>query len=244
MKDRFTDLLSDYLDHDLPRGEAEALERHLAECAECRDTLAALERVKTRAATLVDPLAPTDLWAGIASRIGTAGTTSVKPRPTVVHGRPDPRSARAPRPALWSVPQWALAAAAFVAVAVAVSWVVQTRMTPVLRAPVATQPASPDQGSGTQPAAGTDVAAASFDATAIESQIGQLQQALDRGRDKLDPKTVQVLEENLRIIRKATEDARRALEQDPANRNLQNYFAGSVQSKLDLVRRATQLAGV
>ena len=234
MKDRFNDLLSDYLDHDLPRGEAEALERHLAECAECRDTLAALERVKTRAATLVDPPAPTDLWAGIASRIGSAGTTSVNPRRVVVHEMPR-------RPALWSVPQWALAAAAFVAVAVGVSWVVQTRITPGLRPPVAVQTPTPDQA---PTSAGNTASDASFDATAIESQIGQLQQALDRGRDKLDPKTVKVLEENLRIIHTATEDARRALEQDPANRDLQNYFAGSVQSKLDMVKRAAQLAGV
>src|SRR6516164_966506 len=96
MRDRFSDLLSDYLDHDLPRGEA-----------------AALERVKARAAALVDPPAPTDLWAGIASRIGTAGTTSAKPRRHVVHELPDPRFARVPpareqRPAIWSVPQWAL----------------------------------------------------------------------------------------------------------------------------------------
>jgi hypothetical protein len=55
---------------------------------------------------------------------------------------------------------------------------------------------------------------------------------------------VKVLEENLRIIRKATEDARHALEQDPANRDLLQYFAGSVQSKLELVRRAAQQAGV
>ena len=232
-QDRFTDLLSDYLDHDLPRGEAEALARHLADCAECRDTLAALERVKSHAATLVDPPAPTDLWAGIASRIGTAGTTSVKPRPVLVHELPR-------RPAVWSVPQWALAAAAFVAVAVGVSWVVQTRNMPALRPAAVVTPADP----GTSEPPPVDARDASFDATAIESQIGQLQQALDRGRGKLDPKTVQVLEENLRIIRKATEDARRALEQDPANRDLQNYFAGSMQSKLDMVRRAAQLAGV
>jgi hypothetical protein len=245
MRDRFSDLLSDYLDHDLPRGEAEALERHLTDCAECRDTLAALERVKSRAATLVDPPAPTDLWAGIASRIGTAGTTSVKPRRIVVHELPDPRAARENRPAIWSVPQWALAAAAFVAVALGVSWVVQSRLSPPLRPPVTQQPAGAGTtyGSGTsQPSGGTDATAAGFDATAIESQIGQLQQALDRGRDKLDPKTVQVLEENLRIIRKATEDARRALEQDPANRDLQNYFAGSVTSKLELVKRSVALA--
>jgi len=245
-QDRFTDLLSDYLDHDLPRGEAEALERHLAECAECRDTLAALERVKSRAATLVDPPAPTDLWAGIASRIGTAGSTSVEPvhvrpvRRAAVHELPDPRPMRVHRPAFWSVPQWALAAAAFVAVALALSWAMQSRMTPALRQVADAPQTAPSTG----PTGGTDAQLAQFDATAIESEIGQLQQALDRGRDKLDPKTVQVLEENLRIIRKATEDARRALEQDPANRDLRQYFASSVTSKLDLVKRSVALAGV
>jgi anti-sigma factor RsiW len=238
MRDRFTDLLSDYLDHDLPRGEAEALERHLSGCAECRETLAALERVKTHAATLVDPPAPTDLWAGIASRIGTAGSTSVGPRRLVVHELPR-------RASVWSVPQWALAAAAFAVVALGVSWVVQNRMTPGLR--TAAQQHAPIAGRSTPvlaPSTGPDVEVASFDATAIETEISQLQQALNAGRDKLDPKTVQVLEENLRIIHKATEDARRALERDPANVELRQYFAGSVQSKLDLVRRATQLAGV
>jgi hypothetical protein len=239
-QDRFTDLLSDYLDHALPRGEAEALERHLAGCTECRDTLAALEQVKTRAATLVDPPAPTDLWAGIASRIGTAGSTSVEPRRYVVRELPDRPSPR--RPAAWAVPQWALAAAAFAVVALGVSWVVQSRLTPRLRPSDAVQ--SPVAGTTLTPAPGTEATSATFDPTAIESEIGQLQLALDRGRDKLDPKTVKVLEDNLRIIRKATEDARHALEQDPANRDLQQYFAGSVQNKLDLVRRTAQLAGV
>jgi hypothetical protein len=235
-QDRFTDLLSDYLDHDLPRGEAEGLERHLADCAGCRDTLAELERVKTRAATLVDPPAPTDLWAGIASRIGTAGTTSVNPRRNVVHELPR-------RPAAWFVPRWALAAAAFVVVALGVSWLVQTRMTPSLRS-AAVPPSTADSGYGSATLPNGGTAAAAFDATRIESEIGQLQQALDRGHDKLDPKTVQVLEENLRIIRKATEDARRALDADPANGQLRQYFAGSVQSKLELVRRAAAQAGV
>jgi len=241
MSDRFTELLSDYLDHDLPRGEHEAVERHLAECAECRETLAALDVVKSRAAALVDPPAPTDLWAGIASRIGTAGSTSAEPakgaRPRRIHELPAPHSARSPRTPLWAVPQWALAAAAFAVVALGVSWIVQSRLTPTLREPVQRPVAS-------TPAPTNDVSAASFNAAAVESEISQLQQALDRGRDKLDPKTVQVLEENLRIIHKATEDARHALEKDPANRELQQYFAGSVKSKLELVRRATQLAGV
>ncbi len=236
MTDRFTELLSDYLDHDLPRGELDAVERHLADCAECRDTLAALELVKTRAAALVDPPAPTDLWAGIASRIGSAGSTSASPgrrvpargEGGVVHVHPD-------RWRFWTVPQWALAAAAFAVVALGLSWFVQNRMRPVLRSPdVVRQPGPATPGTPASPA--------TFDAARIESEIGQIQQALTRGRDKLDPATVQVLEENLRIIRKATEDARLALEKDPGNRDLQEYFASSFQSKLDLVRRAAALA--
>jgi len=85
---------------------------------------------------------------------------------------------------------------------------------------------------------------AAFDATRIDGEIAQLQTALDRGRGKLDPATVKVLETNLETIRKATEDARAALARDPANRELQDYFASTVQSKLDLMRRATAMAGV
>ena len=226
MSDRFTDLLSSYLDHDLPRGETDAVERHLAGCAECRDTIAALEVVKTRAAALVDPPAPTDLWAGIASRIGPAGSTSANRRRAAAGVRMLPE-----RVQRWTMPQWLAAAAAFAVVALAVSWFAQDRLRPVLRGPQPGIASSDGQ-----------VAPVNFDPSRVETEIGQIQQALDRGRDKLDPKTIQVLEENLRIIRKATEDARQALERDPANRDLQDYFAGSVQSKLDLVRSA--LAGV
>jgi hypothetical protein len=228
--DRFTELLSDYLDNDLARGEFDSVERHLATCAACRDTLAQLAAVKSRAASLVDPPAPTDLWAGIASRIGTAGSSSAVPaRHAVVVELP--RRARGG----WFAPQWIAAAAVFAVVASAGLWAARGQFTPAVRpGTVATE----------QPAAGLDAASASFDPSQIEGEIGQLQAALDRGRGKLDPKTVQVLEDNLRIIRKATQDARAALEADPANSDLQDYLAGSVQRKLDMVRRAAAMAGV
>jgi hypothetical protein len=231
MSDRYTDQLSGYLDHDLPRAEHDAVQRHLDSCAECRDELAALTSVKTRAASLVDPPAPTDLWAGIASRIGTAGSSSAAParHATVLEL---PRRSHA-----WSGSQWLAAAAAFAVLTAGALWLAHDRLSPAPR------PSEPTLRAGG--ASGTNSATvADFDATRIEGEIGQLQQALDRGRGKLDPKTVKVLEENLRIIHKATEDARHALEQDPANRDLQDYLAGSVQRKLDLVRRAAVMAGV
>jgi anti-sigma factor RsiW len=231
MSDRFTALLSDYLDHDLPRAEEDTVRRHLESCTECRETLAALSGVKERAASLADPPAPTDLWAGIASRIGTAGSSSGAPaRRAVVYELPGRRHG-------WTVSPWLAAAAALVVVAGGALWLARDRVIPAMRS-------APGFVQAVPATSGTDASAADFDASRIEGEIGQLQQALDRGRGKLDPKTVQVLEDNLRIIRKATEDARRALEQDPANRDLQDYFAGSVQRKLDLVRRAATLAGV
>jgi len=228
MSDRFTALLSDYLDHDLPRAEVEALERHLDDCPECRDTLAGLAAVKSRAAALVDPPAPDDLWAGIASRIGAPGPTS-RPRPVMLSL---PRRSRA-----WGVPQWAAAAAAFVVVAAGALWLA-TGGPGAMRDRTS---AGPVAGSTT---VGVDASAAAFDPERIEGEIHDLQTALERGRGRLAPETVQVLEENLRVIHKALDEARAALAQDPANRELKDYLAGSVQRKLDLVRRAADLAGV
>lgn len=225
--DRFTELLSDYLDHDLPHPEYDAVERHLSTCTECREILAGLVAVKARAASLVDPPAPTDLWAGIASRIGTAGSTRVAPsRPAQVLELSKPRRT-------WTTPQWVLAAAAFAIVAVGAAWFVQTR-----------KPAGGSLQVVVRGTAGTDASSAAFDPNQIETEIRDLQAALDRGRGKLAPETVQALEDNLRIIHKALEDARTALAQDPANRDLKDYLAGSVQKKLDMVKRAAELAGV
>lgn len=219
--DRFTELLSDYLDHDLPRAEFDAVERHLETCTECRETLAGLVAVKSRAASLVDPPAPTDLWAGIASRIGTAGSTREAPaRKAVVLELPK-------RTRTWAAPQWLAAAAVFAVVAAGAVWFAQPRFAP------------PGTGSS-QVAPDTDV----FNASNIEKEILDLQAALERGRGKLAPETVQVLEDNLRVIHKALDDARTALAQDPANHELKDYLAGSVQKKLDMVKRAAERAGV
>ncbi|HTR97108.1 MAG TPA: anti-sigma factor [Candidatus Acidoferrales bacterium] len=220
MRDQWTDQLSEYVDGGLPPSGEQALERHLDECAECRVALAGLRAVKQRARVLVGPPAPDDLWAGIAERIGTAGSSSARGRLLEL-----------PRRRALSLRPLLAAAAATVVVAGAALWM--ARELP-RRSTAQTSAAAPS----------TNAQTAAFDASRVESEIAQLQRALDRGRGKLDPHTIAVLEKNLGVIRQATEDARKALESDPANRDLQNYFAGTVQSKLDLMRRATALAGV
>ncbi len=236
MSDRWTDQLSDYLDDDLARADRDALERHLAQCAECRTVLSELDGVRQRAAALVDPSLPDDLWAGIASRIGATGpTTAAEPAPRAERPHVTALPARrrsAPAWMGWLTPQLAAAGVAMFFVGAAVLYAVE-RWSPSSRT---SSVASIGAGS-------LDARPAAFDAEHIEGEIAQLQAALDHGRDKLDPSTVQVLEKNLSMNRQATEDARRALAADPANRDLERYFVGTMQRKLDLMRRATALAG-
>ena len=224
MNDRFTNSLSEYLDGDLSSHEQSELERHLDSCAACRETIAGLRAVKQRAGALLDPPTPDDLWAGIASRIGSAGSTRASGSHVLV----------LPRRHGWRFGPALALAASVVVVAGGAFWFARGGRLPGA-APVAGVP--------------TGIAAetthyASFDAARVDGEIAQLQQALDRGRGRLDPATVQVLDRNLAVIRQAAADARRALEKDPANRELQDYFADTVQSKLDLMRRATAMVGV
>lgn len=227
MSDRWTDLLSDHLDGDLAPREAEALERHLEECDECRRTYEQLHDVRERARALVDPSAPDDLWAGIARQIGAAGPTSAPDPARIV---PLPRRRRFD----WSLPQLVAAGFAALLIGAAAVWMLRQQPTPV-----ATR-----TGPETAPAATEQAALATFDAQQVEGEIAELRSALERGRGRLDPRTVEVLEKNLALIHQATQDAKAALAADPANAALQSYFASNVQRKLDLMRRANQLAGV
>jgi hypothetical protein len=70
MHDEWNDRLSEYIDGELEPAERLALETHLAACTECRQDLASLRAVVVRAGSLSDAPPSSDLWPGVASRIG------------------------------------------------------------------------------------------------------------------------------------------------------------------------------
>ena len=72
--------------------------------------------------------------------------------------------------------------------------------------------------------------------------IDALWRTLDERRDSLAPSTVATVERSLRIADSAIAEARSALEQDPANRVLGELFVSNYERKIDLLRRATELA--
>ncbi|MFL5617355.1 MAG: hypothetical protein ACJ79A_03055 [Gemmatimonadaceae bacterium] len=72
--------------------------------------------------------------------------------------------------------------------------------------------------------------------------IDALWRTLDERRDSLAPSTVATVERSLRIADSAIAEARSALELDPANRVLADLLVSNYERKIDLLRRATELA--
>jgi hypothetical protein len=244
MNDRWTHRLSEYIDGDLGDRDRRALETHLAACATCRDEIEALRAVKERAHGL-EPVPPaTDLWPAIAARIEA-------------QSRPAP--ARRPGWASWrltlSLPQASVAALALVVISAgAMWWTVGRAPRLVTRGPsvsgsrsFATGPGpaapSPKPSPGTARSAGSDeVLTAAFTDPRYDATIAELQSVLDNERARLDPRTIEVVEKNLRIIDRAVAEARRAVAADPSSLYLREHLAHVMMQKVTLLRQATQIA--
>lgn len=86
------------------------------------------------------------------------------------------------------------------------------------------------------------VAPARFAVSHYDEAIVDLQETLAEQRDKLDPETVRVLEENLKSIDAAIEQCRVALANDPLNPYLSEHLVAAKKRKLGLLRRAAALS--
>ena len=228
--DRWTDRLSEYVDRELPDAERIALEAHLADCAECRGTVELLEAVQRRAAHLPDRELRQDLWPAIAAMIGSG--SPLRPEPVPVR----PIAAR--RRYAFSLPQLAAAGIALAMASGGAVWLARDASGPARPAAVAATPApdaAPDAGAGLASNAALR-AEQTFDAA-----VADLQAVLDAGRDRLDPRTVSVLEKNLTVIDSAVAEAQRAVAADPANAYLNSHLVRTLRRKVELLRQAATL---
>ncbi|HKJ92254.1 MAG TPA: zf-HC2 domain-containing protein [Longimicrobiales bacterium] len=229
MSDRWTDRLSEYVDGELAPEERAALERHLAGCGECTATLAELRAVLARAAALEDRAPDVDLWPGIAARLEPrAVLTRADTGGSVIDMAQRRPAAR--RRFAFTLPQLAAAAVVLMLLTGVGVWAAVTGLR---------QPAVPVASAAAAPIApGGAVQFASYEAT-----VRGLERELEARRSQLDTVTVRVVEENLKIIDRAIADARAALAADPSSAYLSTSLARAMQQKVDLLRRATALAG-
>lgn len=227
------DLLSDYIDDELDPQARAAIDAHLAGCEPCRAVLADLTSLRGAAAAWRDhEAAPSaDLWPGIAARL--AGPREVAPAAMPHLPPPAPRVAWYQR--RWSVglPELALAASLLAAIGGTLLWPRAVTPPPAADVAVPIIAEADAYDSGEAAVAPVNFADAQYDAAVVD-----LERVLREQRDRLDPRTIVVLERNLRVIDDAIREAREALATDPANALLNAHLAGARQRKLDLLRRA------
>ena len=227
------DALSGYLDDDLEAQARAAVDAHLAACESCRAILADLTAVRTAATAWRDAemTPPADLWPDIAARL--AGPRGMAPAAAPHVPSPGPRVAWYQR--RWSVglPELALAATVLAAVGGTLLWPRATPPVPTVAAPAPIIAEADAFDSGDADVTAVNFADAQYDAAVVD-----LERVLRDQRERLDPRTVVVLERNLRVIDDAIREAREALSTDPANALLNAHLAGARQRKLDLLRRA------
>ncbi len=213
--DPWTDRLSDYIDGELAPAERGALEQHLVSCADCRAAVAGLRRVVERAATLAPRSPATDLWPGVEQRIRT-----IRPRGRTI---------------AFSLPQLAAAALVLMTLSGGLAWMLREGRTTPASAPAAGARIAGDRAPAT-------TLPVSFADDTYDRAVKDLQQALEVGRQRLDPETVKVIENNLAAVDAAIAQAQRALDSDPSNTYLNVHLVDARRRKLALLRRASALA--
>ena len=175
-----------------------------------------------------DELPQRDLWPGVAKRLATPVS-------------PELGSSGGGRTTFtFTLSQLAVAASFLIAVVAGTTWLATNR--PALTGGGPEQqviqayrdsPGTPDQG---------QIVQANFADAQFNAAVSDLERILREERSRLDPRTVLILERNLKAIDAAINEARMALESDPANSFLNSHLADARRRKLDLLRHATELA--
>lgn len=206
----WADRLSEYLDGDLSPAERTDCDAHLETCPLCRDTLRTVSDVRDAVAGLPGIAPSTDLWFGIAERLGE-GTSPL-------------RLSRASGPRRVIVKLRSLAAAAAL-VAVASGSLVWWAVRPV----------SPDAPSPADVAPAPVLALAALDAS-MDPIIADLELLLRDRASSLDPAVLRSLEAELRAIDQSLANIRSALAEDPSNGSLNRQLARLLRAKVDRLR--------
>lgn len=243
MSQHVTAYLSAYLDDELEPRERQAVDAHLEACASCAGELDALRRVVGFAATLPehDTAPARELWSGILARIEPAATApGTRHRAPGIASLADARAAArrapaaTPRRVSFSIAQLAAAAVLLIAVSGTAAWILRGReaAAPVPAAAIVEAEIEPTVPAG-------EVRPANFGDAQYDAAVADLERALDERRNDLNPRTVEILERNLKLIDAAIAQSRQALEEDPGNMYLTRHLVESRRRKLELLRRAT-----
>jgi hypothetical protein len=211
------------------------LQRHLAECAECRAWLADMEAIRDAAASL-DPLEPPDgVWLQIAGRLRQEGRVALPPARQIAPAR--------------HIALLAIAASLLLAVGGAIVMLLPQYRTNHAGSPsAAVETPAPPQGN-----AGGDVGVESVEAEFrlaeqhYQNAIAKLEQAarLDQeavagqaagSEARIDPQTAAMLQKNLGVIDNAIAESRAALRAEPQSAPARDSLFDALKRKVALLQ--------
>jgi len=206
--------LSAHADGELNTVAESRIERHLAECSACRDSLRGVRELVAAAHALPrDIAAPPEVWAALRTRVA-----GVSPAASRRHS------------GSWWRSGWIAAAAAIVLVVGTA--VLMPRTAGKAKATKLGRPA---------PVAVSPVALSNVDRN-YSATLSELRESLDSQRHALSPSTVRIVERSLATIDTAIAEARDALASDPANQTLVEILSAHYERKVELLQRAAELS--
>jgi hypothetical protein len=176
-----------------------------------------------------EELPPRDLWPGVQGRL--------EPRDRL---RASGAAASQATTFTFTLSQLAVAASFLIAVVAGLTWLATNRPAFTGGGPAQEVIQASGEPMGGVPAG--QIVQANFADAQFNAAVEDLERILREERGRLDPRTVLILERNLKAIDSAINEARMALESDPANQFLNSHLADARRRKLDLLRHATELA--
>lgn len=255
------ELFLDYFEGDLTATKRAQVDAHVAQCARCQGIVRDFEMIQREARTLPDIAPSRDLWTGIESRIQSP-VVSIAPRRErapmsrrvmglaaaalvvvsssvtwlatrgTVPENPPVRVAEAPR----EVPAEAPKASE----PVVTGFQSETAKPAPVQAAPSVKPSTVRMRAPNASLA-SNKAAPTASELALAPEIASLQNTLRQRRNQLDPETVKVVEDNLKLIDLAVEQAKAALRKDPASGFLNEQLDGALQKKVELLRTVALL---
>ena len=206
------------------------LERHLADCVECRAFLADMETIRDTAGSL-EPLAPPDgVWLQIAGRLRQEGRVALPPARPAAPTR--------------HVALLAIAASLLLAVGTAIVMLLPEYRSNNADTVAAVNTAAPPPGNGP---AEVDVQSVEAEFRLAEQHyqnaITKLEQAarLDQApsqpdRNLLDAQTAAMLQKNLQVIDQAIAESRSALRNEPMSAPARDSLFDALRRKVALLQ--------
>jgi hypothetical protein len=218
------EILNDYVDGILPAGMRDQMVEHLERCPKCREELEHLQGLLEKARALPASIMPErDLWPGIENCILNE------------ESRPSFFSSLRVQP-LWSIRNLAAAAAILVIVFSATYLAVSIRDKHGSRLP-----ALSDHSSEIIPVSTLQADYSSAEAEYVRA-TQKLQEVLDSRTQYLAPQTREVMDRNIKVINEAIAEIKKALGNDPGNKQLNTLLLASYQNKVEVMYWAAKLS--